>query len=172
MNRLCAKEVRSLYSAALVAPFARVGNATLGTWMAAASVGVTEFLLGLDVFYLTWGLLFLITGTDYAIGSVRAKLEERFVDEISHAKLLGKAIGLGAVWFIYAGEVIARSHGVSTKSLIATSIAVLLGIEEMRSLNRHKKELTGRPIPGLGRFLDWLQAIALSRLSGNDTDKS
>lgn len=161
-----ARRVGRLYSTAPLIPLGKIADAPPGVWVAATAIGATEFLLRLDLFVLAWALLLGVTVFDYAIGSVRADIEGRYDDDIRRAKLLGKVVGLAMVWFVYAAELLLVYRvGVATGSLLAVTLTVLLIFDELRGLNRHKRELTGRPVPLLGDALDWLERILSQRIA-------
>lgn len=160
-----ARRVGRLYSTAPLIPLVRIADAPPGVWLAAAAIGATEFLLRLDLFVLAWFLLFGVAAFDYAIGSVRADIEGRYDDDIRRAKLLGKVTGLSVMWFVYGAELLVLRAGLDTGRVFSVTLTALLIIDELRGLNRHKRELTGRPVPLLGDILDWLERILSRRIA-------
>jgi len=159
-------DTRGLYSAALLAPVQRVADSP--PWVKAwAMVAVAaDVVLGLDLFVLAWFLLFGVTATDYLAGSLRAHWENRHNEDVARAKLLGKAIGLVVTVFLRLGEALLLKAGFNTFGAAALLVTFLLFLEENRSLNRHKKELTGRGIPGLSQMLDAMETVVRRAFPG------
>lgn len=160
-----ATAVRRLYVAAILTPLLTIRESPLEVKMAALGVGIVQFILHIELFLLVWALLAAVTLFDYVIGSARARMAGTWCEDISRAKLLGKVLGLGIVWMVFAAEVlVGRALDASTSGAVAITITALLVLDEARSLNRHKKDLTGRAVPGLGTLIDWMDGVLARRL--------
>jgi hypothetical protein len=148
-----------LYHAAILAPVERIADTPAWAKAWAITAAVPALLGRADLFVLVWFVLLGASAMDYVIGSTRASIEGRHDEDISRAKLLGKAISLVAVVLLRLTEALLLKGGIDTGGAAAVGVSALLLLDELNSLNRHKSEVTGKPIPGLGQLLDTMKLL-------------
>jgi hypothetical protein len=157
-------------SAVLISPVERLENAP--TW------GKAVGLLGSLVQYVTTdaftGALFLVLFVgiiDYAVGTKAAKLAGIYSPAAAHRGAMGKITGLLICLILRVVEQYILVQGlVNTRGMLATAVAISLFAVDLQSIAHHRESFGARPIPVLSRVLDWLHALANSRVPAVPAD--
>jgi len=146
-------------SVAFLAPIGRL--AEVPTWgkVASAAAAFAAAVLG-DVFTPLLGLLVASALVDYFFGRKAAHRNTSFDSDVARAGAYSKAGGILQLLLIRCMEAfLTGAHVLDTKGMVAVALGVGLFVVDVESVERHRRNLGGRPIPGLAQVLALLRAI-------------
>jgi len=135
--------------------FDKVARSSLLSWLASTGVAIFQVLVHDAFFWLWWTLLILNAG-DWIAGRLAARSRNDFDTKRSREGLYSKGLGLVIMLGLRSLEAIAPGlPGVhlDTHGIGASMICFLLTIEDLASLERHRLEMGGAPIPLLTQFI-------------------
>jgi hypothetical protein len=153
----------AMYGICLLRPLQRIDEAPAWAKALAPVGGLLTAILN-DAILLQLLALYLFAGVvDFVIGAMIAQRERAYNADRARAGVLGKVSALVLVMLLRALEaVLAQLAPVNSSGLIAGSAALVLFLQELRSINTHRETLTGRPVPLLGALFDRLDRVAES----------
>lgn len=153
-------------SAVLLSPLERMEWTTLPTWgKILAGIGALAQLLIADAFVGALLLVIVIGMADYIVGVKAARMANDYDPQAAHRGAMGKMSGILILLLIRAVEGWVSFQGLgNTKGAAATAVAISLFAVDLQSIAHHRESFGAKPIPVLGRLLEWIQDFANSRL--------
>jgi hypothetical protein len=153
------------FSAVLLSPFDRLEAGA--TWAkASAAIGALAQYAYHDAFIGALAFVIVSGIADYIVGVKAARLAGAYDVQTAHRGALGKISGLLLLLLVRTFEHYLFLQGLTpnTRGVMATAIAISLFAVDLQSIAHHREELGAQPIPVLGRFLEWLQSLAGSKI--------
>lgn len=147
-------------AAVLLSPFERLRHASAED----VTLGVTAAIFGFlwdPLFWVGFGILFLLNGWDYLLGVRIAYSRDEFVGHRAFNGALSKITGLLLLFTLRVVEAWAplaglTVGGIETGGMIATGATAVLILVEVHSIDQHARELGGRGLGPVRRALDFL----------------
>jgi hypothetical protein len=146
--------------AALVAPFGRLEEAPVWSWITGTATAAVQLLTDVPLLGLLLILMF-VSLLDFLLGSEIARRNGTYDPNLARGGMIGKATGVLLVLIVWSVEALIDAAGlIDTHAALATALAVVLLAVEIESFDQHRETLTGRPTPLIRPIIDFLRGFA------------